>query len=237
MTMVKRISEFIGEQKINPFIGTIDKSQRIFATNDTIRDIVRAAIIKYGQYADLNFIDVSCVSDMSNLFTINEYFNGDISKWDMHNVENTENMFDHSSFNGDISKWDMRNVENMSFMFSHSRFNGDISKWNVTGAKYMPYMFYKSSFEGDLSNWNVENVVYTTYMFCRSRFNGDISNWNMRNVRYMCGMFANSRFNGDISNWKINESQLIEFDDVFKGSPLESNPPEWYVRICNNAAI
>ena len=101
----------------------------------------------------------------------------------------------------------------------------------------MPYMFYKSSFEGNLSNWNVENVVYTTYMFCRSRFNGNISNWNMRNVRYMCGMFANSRFNGDISNWKINESQLIEFDDVFKGSPLESNPPEWYVQICNNAAI
>ena len=44
-------------------------------------------------------------------------FNGDISKWNVSNVRDMENMFDGSSFNGDISKWDVSKVKNMSNMF------------------------------------------------------------------------------------------------------------------------
>jgi hypothetical protein len=40
-------------------------------------------------------------------------------------------MFYLSNFNGDISRWDVRNVEHMSYMFSYSTFTGDISGWNV----------------------------------------------------------------------------------------------------------
>ena len=48
-------------------------------------------------------------------------------------------MFWNSSFNGDISNWDVSNVDNMSMMFKGSKFNQDISNWkidkfcNVTG--------------------------------------------------------------------------------------------------------
>jgi surface protein len=39
-------------------------------------------------------------------------------------------LFESSSFNGDISKWDVSNVEAMNWMFDGSIFNCDISKWN-----------------------------------------------------------------------------------------------------------
>lgn len=41
-------------------------------------------------------------------------------------------LFYYSEFNGDISKWDVSNVENMNSMFEESSFNGDISKWDVS---------------------------------------------------------------------------------------------------------
>jgi surface protein len=41
-------------------------------------------------------------------------------------------MFFKSQFNGDISDWDVSNVQDMSYMFPDSQFNGDISRWNVS---------------------------------------------------------------------------------------------------------
>ena len=41
-------------------------------------------------------------------------------------------MFKNSVFNGDISKWDVSNVESMNQMFYKSEFNGDISNWDVS---------------------------------------------------------------------------------------------------------
>jgi surface protein len=40
-------------------------------------------------------------------------------------------MFYGSEFNGDISLWDVSNVQNMYYMFNDSKFNGDISRWTV----------------------------------------------------------------------------------------------------------
>jgi hypothetical protein len=39
-------------------------------------------------------------------------------------------MFKHCPFNGDISRWDVRNVEYMNFMFYDSKFSGNINAWN-----------------------------------------------------------------------------------------------------------
>ena len=40
-------------------------------------------------------------------------------------------LFFDSKFNGDISNWDVNNVEDMSGMFAYSKFKRDISNWNV----------------------------------------------------------------------------------------------------------
>lgn len=70
------------------------------------KDELIKIIKRCGNNADLNFIDVSKITDMSELF-VNSHFNGDISQWDVSNVTEMIGMFEGSKFNGDISKWDI----------------------------------------------------------------------------------------------------------------------------------
>ena len=130
--------------------------ERIIATNDTIRDIVEREIKKYGNNADLNHIDVSRVTDMSYLFSMDD-FNGDFS-----NITDMSYLFYMDDFNGDISNWNVSNVTDMEKMFCHSEFNGDISKWDVSNVTDMHRMFAGSKFNGDISKWNFNKAVDTT---------------------------------------------------------------------------
>jgi surface protein len=70
--------------------------------NDELKKLIEHCIKKLGNNCNLNWIDVSNITDMHEIF------------------------FD-SKFNGDISKWDVSNVTDMSYMFWSSKFNGDIS--------------------------------------------------------------------------------------------------------------
>ena len=129
-------------------------------TREELDDIIDELIEERGNNADLNDIDVSNITDMSGLFALRHKvvnfkynkkynfsrFNGDISKWDVSNVENMSDMFYNSSFNGDISKWDVSNVKNMGGTFMHSIFNRDIYKWNISNVEYMDAMFSNSYF-------------------------------------------------------------------------------------------
>ena len=109
-------------------------------TKEELKDIINKRIESEGNDCNLNDIDTSNITDMSDLFEYSD-FNGNISNWDVSNVTNMASMFFDSEFNGDISKWDASNVENMHGMFLRSTFNGDISTWDVSNVKYMGRMF------------------------------------------------------------------------------------------------
>ena len=85
-------------------------------TRDELEDIIKQKIESEGNECDLNDIDTSNITDMSDLFAYS-HFNGDISRWYVSNVTNMESMFSHSKFNSDISKWDVSNVRYMQAMF------------------------------------------------------------------------------------------------------------------------
>ena len=119
----------------------ITTKQTIIATyKEHLQQLIKNEIKTHGNNCDLNHIDVSNVTNMSN-------------------------MFYKSTFNGNISKWNVSNVTDMSYMFEKSTFNGDISNWNVSNVTNMQFMFYNSTFNGDISNWNVSNVTNMSYMF------------------------------------------------------------------------
>ena len=133
-------------------------------TNKELKKIIEERISKEGTNCDLNDIDVSQITNMSDLF-YNSEFNGDISKWDVSNVKEMWCTFSYSKFNGDISNWDVSNVENMRCMFYNAEFNQDISKWDTSKVEDMYFMFDKAKFNHDISNWKININCNTTGMF------------------------------------------------------------------------
>ena len=156
---------------------------------------------------DVTKVATTKVTDMDELFylgldnndsPIPNYFNQDISSWDVSNVTNMYAMFyDATSFNQDIGSWDVSNLTDMEFMFyDATSFNQDISSWDVSNVTNMYEMFENaSSFNQPIGNWDVSNVTNMYEMFENaSSFNQNLSTWNVENV-------------SDCSNFSYNTPQ------------------------------
>ena len=116
-------------------------------TKDELATIITAVVERNGWECSLNNIDVSKITDMADLFSIDDA------------------CFGLGKFNGDISEWNVTNVKYMSAMFYGSHFNGDISRWDVSNVKNMEAMFFDSKFENNLSNWELNPNCNTDAMF------------------------------------------------------------------------
>ena len=124
-----------------------DNSYKYFPkTKKELIDIIKKRIEQEGNNVNLNDIDVSKITDMSDLF-------------------------EGTNFNGDISEWDVSNVTSMYAMFWECKsFNQDISGWDVSGVKYMSYMFaWCEDFNQDISEWDVSKVknAYNIFIGCK----------------------------------------------------------------------
>ena len=153
-------------------------------------------------------------------------FCGDVSKWDVSNVENMKRLFmDCDVFNCDLSNWDVSSVEDMCCMFNGCKeFNQDLGDWDVSNVKTMEGMFsYCDSFEGKgVNKWDVSNVgdMSAMFAFCRN-FDQDLSGWDVSNVvyvtdRYDVGMFQGcTSFEGrGLRKWDV--SSVFEMRSMFK---------------------
>ena len=155
---------------------------------------------------DLSKVITSKVFNMGDLFK-GKAINGNISGWDVSNVDFMHSMFMDSNFNQDISNWDVSNVYHFGAMFFNSSFNGDISGWDVTKSRNL--------INGEVANGHVS--VCFTAMFKNSAFNRDISSWNVSGSGCMNSMFNGAfNFNQDLSSWVV--SQVQNCDEFWKGA-------------------
>ena len=145
---MKNLSQYIQEKLIIKKNRNKINYKYYPKTKEELKEIINKRILKEGTKVDLNDIDVSEITDMARLFIYLD-FNGDISNWNVSNVNNMGNMFDGcKSFNQDISSWDVSNVTDMSFMFNGCHnFNQDISSWDVSKVKYKVDIFGKCPIE------------------------------------------------------------------------------------------
>ena len=153
-----------------------------FSNKDVLKKVI-TYIATIDANADLNWIDVSNMFDMSWLFSDEKVTtNFDISKWDVSNVQSMRTMFSGcTGFNCDISNWDVSKVKDMGWMFHGClSFDQDLSKWDVSNVENMDQMFYKSKMSHNISNWDVSNVkshfcfandITVFPIFCRPKFN------------------------------------------------------------------
>lgn len=87
-------------------------------SKDELRSLIEQELKAQGADADLNFIDTSLITDMSELFWAFDISNIKIDEWDVSKVTNMQNMFYMcTKFDGNISKWDVSNVTNYYCMF------------------------------------------------------------------------------------------------------------------------
>ena len=74
-------------------------------TKDELRSLIQTELYYHGADADLNFIDVSQITDMSLLFYGLDIGNIKIDKWDVSNVTDMYCMFFMcENFTADLSK-------------------------------------------------------------------------------------------------------------------------------------
>ncbi len=170
-------------------------------------------------YAATDAPDLSGVADMSFMFSEAAFFDGNISSWNVSQVNlMTEMFFGATSFNGNVSSWNVSQVTDMGGMFSGATaFNGNVSSWDVSQVTDMNSMFYSAtSFNQPLNDWNVSQVTGMGAMFSggATAFNRDLNDWDVSQVTDMDAMFwGATAFNGDISDWNV--SQVADMNSMF----------------------
>jgi surface protein len=118
--------------------------------------------------ADFSKWDVSTVTSLRGAFCRATNFNGNLSGWNVSNVENfgvSQNFagtFELSGFNGDLSSWSIKAGASMIKMFSQSQFkNASANNWAISGAVNLRLAFRLIPLvnDVDISGWNVSQAI------------------------------------------------------------------------------
>ena len=140
------ITEYIIKKKLDEPIDSEDHYIYFPKTKSELIEIIKNLL--NDNQTNLNIIDVSKITDMSELFDkINqsiEISNIDISRWDVSNVNEMDCMFKGcENFDCDLSNWDVSNVTTMIEMFYYcKKFTGKgLENWNVSKVKNTDDMF------------------------------------------------------------------------------------------------
>jgi trimeric autotransporter adhesin len=169
----------------------------LFLNNSNLTSAFKDVDISSVDFGNISSWDVSQVNDMSNMFDWATNFNEDLSNWDTSKVTNMNDAFINSDFNQNINNWNTSNVTNMSGMFAHQiigKFNQPLNNWQTGKVTNMYAMFQgATTFNQPLNNWDVSVVTNMQSMFQNAtNFNQLLNNWDVSGVTDMVKMFNNA---------------------------------------------
>jgi len=124
--------------------------------------------------------NLSKVTNMSQMFQYQPFFNQPVGSWDTSKVTNMSTVFTFAStFNQNIATWDTSKVTNVDFLFyGASSFNQDISNWDMSKVTSMNSTFrYATNFDKPIDDWNV-SLVTNFSNFMANKTNLDYSSAN-----------------------------------------------------------
>ncbi len=189
-----------------------------FYTKDSQNKDMYIEECKAKECYDLSKLDVSEITNMEDLF-LDSNFNVDIHSMNGIGLDN-----------GDISNWNVSNVTNMSFMFHRSyNFNCDIENWDTSKVTDMNSMFsYAYNFNQNIGNWDTSRVTNMKRLFNGATiFNQDIGKWDVSKVTNMYGMFYEAEnFNQDISKWDVSNVKDMS-SMFFEAKSFNQNISSW----------
>ena len=120
------ITEYIVKKKLDKFIDSEDHYEYFPERRSELIKILKDLVSK--KVYDFNCINTSKITDMSNVFNNDIFYNisFDVSDWDVSNVKNMSHMFRGCELlNCDLSNWYVGNVLDMTHMFDGcTYFNG-----------------------------------------------------------------------------------------------------------------
>ena len=167
---------------------------------------------------EIQWYDISSLTDCSGLFDWAYAFNYPLNEWDTSSCLFMSHTFRKAlAFNQPLNKWDVSSVSNMWAMFERTAaFNQDISSWDVSNVRRMGQMFYHATaFNQPLNDWDVSSVTSMTYMFLGdwtsgSVFNQELWAWDVSGVTDMSHMFRMATsFNRDLSAWFVSSATTM----------------------------
>jgi surface protein len=174
---------------------------------------------------------------MSRVFNFNNQFNGNISEWNVSNVEDMYSMFENSAFNGDISQWNVSKVTNMNYMFHKSKFTGDISNWMPYSLKSTSDIFDKSHINKPFwseieGNERIEHTININHLrnlikqeIVKKGKECDLNHIDVSSFTNLSGLFKDIEFNGDISKWDVSNVEYMS--SMFSGSGFKGDLSNW----------
>ena len=175
------ITEYIVKKKLDTPIDSEDHYEYFPETKEELSKNIEECL--NSKNYNLNCIDTSKITDMSDLFYSSKFEN----------------------INIDVSNWDVSNVKDMSYMFNECQnFDCDLSKWDVSKVTKMEYMFANCvKFDCDLSDWDVSNVTNMNriFVYCNKFTGKGLENWNVSNVTNMQNAFKKCLSLKNIPSW------------------------------------